>query len=58
VHKTVVDGSIVIVFGEMHTDAVIHGTAKRLSNISIAIWRNVDDEPRLLALQTTPIAQH
>lgn len=57
VHKVVVDGSIVIVFGEMHTEAVIHGVAKNLDNVSIAVWRTVAGEPRLLALQTTPLAR-
>lgn len=57
VSKTVVDGSVVIVFGEMHTEAVIHGTKKNLHNISIAVWRLADAEPRLVALQTTPLAR-
>ncbi|RFA06995.1 hypothetical protein B7R21_17370 [Subtercola boreus] len=57
VAKVMVEGSVVMVFGEMHTEAVINGVKKTLDNISMSVWRLVRGEPRLVALQTTPLAR-
>lgn len=54
IEDIVVIGDVVIVVGEMNADITAGGAAKRLENVSMAVWIRDGDAWKLLAYQPTP----